>query len=49
VKNVAVNDTHTKGTVKLINMLGSNSLNFLTPLLEDKVQMMTTTLNEKFR
>ena len=48
MKNVAVNDTHTKGTVKLKNMLGSNILKFVTPLLEDKVEMMTTTLNENF-
>jgi hypothetical protein len=44
VKNVAVNDTHTKGTVKLKNMLGRNILKFLTPLLEDKVEMMTNHL-----
>ena len=48
MKNVAVNDTHKKDTVKLKNMLGSNILKFLTPLLE-KVEMMTTTLNENFR
>ena len=49
MKNVAVNDTHKKDTVKLKNMLGSNILKFLTPLLEDKVEIMTTTLNENFR
>jgi hypothetical protein len=44
VKNVAVNDTHTKDTVKFKNMLGSNILKFLTPLLEDKVEMMKNNL-----
>ena len=48
MKNVAVNDTNTKSTVKFKNMLESNILKFLTPLLEDKVEMMTTTLNENF-
>ena len=30
MKNVAVNDTHTKGTVKLKNVLGSNNLTLNT-------------------
>jgi hypothetical protein len=38
--------THIKKVLK--NMLGSNILKFLTPLLEDKVEMMTTSLNENF-
>jgi len=37
-----------KAQLNLKNMLGSNILKFLTPLLE-KVEMMTTTLNENFR
>ena len=31
---------HTKGTVKLKNMLGNNIFKFLMPLSEDKVEMM---------
>jgi hypothetical protein len=44
MKNVAENGTHTKGTIKLKNMLENNILKFLTPLLEDKVEMMTNHL-----
>ena len=47
MKNVAVNDTHSKGTVKLKNMLENNILKFLMPLLEDKEEMMTHHLKWK--
>jgi hypothetical protein len=44
-----VYDTHTKGTVKLKDMLGKNILKFLRPVLEDKTEIVTYNLNEIFQ
>jgi hypothetical protein len=40
LKNVAVYDTHAKGTVILKNILRNSIAKFLRPVLEDKIQNM---------
>ena len=44
-----VNDTHTKGTVKLKGMLGNNILKILRPVLEDETENVTYNLSENFQ
>jgi hypothetical protein len=41
LKNVAVYDTHAKGTVILKNILGNSIIKFSRPVLEDKIENMT--------
>jgi len=44
-----VNDTHTKGTVKLKGRSGNNILKLFRPVLEDETENVTYNLNENFQ
>ena len=44
-----VNDTHTKGTVKLKGRSGNNILKLFRSVLEDETENVTYNLNENFQ